>query len=79
MKEETFTSRTDLIRVDQCYHRFHLICLYRDWFMKRHNDKDEFENTISYKLPEKKKCPICRRLVTKEEIKYIMDLHKKNP
>lgn len=32
---EKFTEREDLVRIDTCYHRFHLICLYRDWYMKR--------------------------------------------
>ena len=79
LETETFTGRTDLIRVDQCYHRFHLICLHRDWFMSRHTDKDEYGNVISYKLPEEKRCPICQRTVNKEEILYIADLMKKNP
>ena len=42
LAEEKFTDRADLVRVDQCFHRFHLLCLYRDWFMERHKEKDEF-------------------------------------
>ena len=30
---ERFTDRHDLIRIDECFHRFHLLCVYRDWFM----------------------------------------------
>jgi hypothetical protein len=30
-----FTDRADLVRIGHCFHRFHLICVYRDWFMER--------------------------------------------
>jgi hypothetical protein len=42
ISEDRFTDRADLVRIDQCYHRFHLICVYRDWFMERVKEKDEF-------------------------------------
>ena len=66
-----FTDRADCVRVDECFHRFHLICLYRDWFMKRRSEKDDYGNQIDYKTPENKRCPICRREVLKNEISYL--------
>jgi len=62
-ENQLFTDRPDLIRVDLCYHRFHLLCVYRDWYMARKDEKDSFGGLIHYDLPEIKKCPICRREV----------------
>lgn len=73
LAEEKFTDRIDLVRVGECFHRFHLICLYRDWFMTRVREKDEFGCEIEYKMPKQKRCPICRRHVTKEELDYIKE------
>jgi hypothetical protein len=39
-KTDVFTDRVDLTRVDECYHKYHLICLWRFWFMPRHKEKD---------------------------------------
>ncbi len=69
--EAKFTDREDLVRIGTCYHRFHLICLHRDWFMPRAPEQDQFGCMIQYKVPETKKCPICRRLVDQEEIQYV--------
>ena len=60
LETETFTDRGDLVRIDGCFHRFHLLCVYRDWFMQRKSEKDEFGNVLEFELPENKKCPICR-------------------
>jgi len=65
-----FSDRVDLIRIDQCFHRFHLMCTHRYWFMPRHSHKDEFGGVVNYELPEEKSCPICRRLVDNAEIEY---------
>jgi hypothetical protein len=70
---QKFTDRADFVRVDECFHRFHLICLYRDWFMTRRKEKDEFGGVVEYKPPESKRCPICRREVHKSEITYLRD------
>lgn len=77
--EEKFTERDDLVRIDTCYHRFHLICLYRDWFMPRKPEKDNFGGVVEYHLPEVKKCPICRRVVEEAEVDYIVQLAKAHP
>jgi rubrerythrin len=69
--EGCFTERVDLIRIDSCFHRFHLICVHRDWFMQRRPEKDDYGGTIEYKTPEIKRCPICRREVASAEITYI--------
>ncbi|CDW71736.1 e3 ubiquitin-protein ligase rnf25 [Stylonychia lemnae] len=76
---EKFTDRVDLVRVDQCFHRFHLICLYRDWYMTRVKEKDEFGCEIEYKPYEHKRCPICRRHVSQQELDYIKTLFSKHP
>jgi hypothetical protein len=70
-KTESFTERFDLIRIDQCFHRFHLICVHRDWFMERAKEKDQYGDVISHSIPECKRCPICRRKVDAEEIDYV--------
>jgi len=41
--------------------------------MQRKLEKDEFGCDIQYKMPSKKRCPICRRLVDKEEMDYIKE------
>lgn len=68
-----------MVRIDTCYHRFHLICLYRDWFMPRKTEQDQYGCAIEYKLPEVKKCPICRRDVDAEEIQYIKEKMQEHP
>jgi hypothetical protein len=70
-EDDRFTDRADLVRIDECFHRFHLICVYRDWFMERFKEKDEFGCELSYKISKHKKCPICRRQVTADEMSYI--------
>ncbi len=47
------------IRIEYCFHRFHLLCVYRDWFMTRHVDKDEFGGDVIFEVPEVKRCPVC--------------------
>lgn len=74
-----FSDRPDLCRVDECFHRYHLKCLYRDWFMTRIIEKDEFGCEIVFKMPKKKRCPTCRRQVTPTEITYIQNQYKKHP
>lgn len=46
-----FSERQDLVRVDECFHKYHLKCLYRDWFMPRKVEKDEFGCDIVHKIP----------------------------
>ena len=76
---EKFTERVDLVKIDHCLHRFHLICVHRDWFMPRFKEKDQFGGDIEYKLPDTKRCPICRREVAQEEIDYIQEEFKSHP
>lgn len=78
-EDEKFTERDDLVRIDVCYHRFHVLCLHRDWFMQRQSEKDKFGNTIEFKVPNVKRCPICRRDVEDQEIKHILELFKSHP
>lgn len=49
---EKFSDRQDLVRVDVCFHKFHLKCLYRDWFMERKVEKDEFGGDVVYKMSD---------------------------
>ena len=76
---EKFSDRQDLVRVDACFHKYHLKCLYRDWFMQRKIEKDEFGCEIIYKIPKDKKCPTCRRVVNHSEIDYIKIQYSKHP
>lgn len=76
---QLFTERVDLVKIDHCLHRFHLICVHRDWFMPRFKEQDQFGGVVEYKIPETKRCPICRREVGKEEIEYIQDEFKSHP
>lgn len=78
-EDEKFTERPDLVRIDVCYHRFRLMCLYRDWFMPRKSETDQFGCVLEYKLPDEKRCPICRRLVDAEEVEYIRKLAEEHP
>jgi len=78
LETQTFTDRIDLVRIDNCFHRFHTLCVYRDWFMKRATDKDEFGNVISYDLPDVKRCPVCRNEATEEDIAHIRETVEAN-
>ena len=77
--EDKFSERQDLVRIDECYHRFHLICLHRDWFMPRTPATDDFGDQIEYKLPELKRCPICRRECNQDEVQFVQKLADANP
>lgn len=78
-ENQGFSERFDLVRIGKCYHRFHLICVYRDWFMERRKEKDNFGGVIEYSLPDVKKCPICRREVEQSEIEYISNCFHQHP
>jgi hypothetical protein len=41
-----FTGRPDLVRIDGCFHRFHLVCVHREWFMERHVEINEFGGKV---------------------------------
>jgi hypothetical protein len=71
LMKQTFTDRSDLVRIDQCFHRFHLICVFREWFMDRKIETDEFGCKIVYPVPEQKRCPICRNEVSIEDLEDI--------
>ena len=60
-----------MTRIGECYHRFHSICLYRDMFMKRHIEKDEFGGIIEFKIHTIKKCPICRSVISLTDVEYV--------
>jgi hypothetical protein len=76
---QKFTDRYDLVRIDSCFHRFHLLCVARDWFLIRRIEKDQFGCDVEFKLQDSKKCPICRREVEKLEINYIKEQMKIHP
>ena len=77
--DQSFTDRQDLARIGGCYHRFHLICLWRYWFMPRHKDKDKYGDVIEYKLPEVKRCPVCRKEDSEAEINFIQKAYDQHP
>lgn len=76
---QCFTDRVDLVRIDQCYHRFHMICVHRDWFMPRQSYKDSYGDVTKYEIPEEKRCPICRREVDEQEVKYVSEQKSAHP
>lgn len=78
-QEASFVERPELVRIDECYHRFHLVCLYRDWFMQRKDEKDEHGGVIEFKLSESKKCPICRRVIDMQDIANLKATYDANP
>ena len=41
--------------------------------MRRVTERDEFGCEVEYKVPDVKKCPICRRVVEQSEIDYIKE------
>ena len=47
--------------------------------MKRHVEKDEFGGAIIYKLEAVKKCPICRKKVSEEDVDHIQKNYAENP
>ena len=73
LQTQTFTDRVDLVRIDNCFHRFHILCVYRDWFMERATETDEFGGIVSYDLPEVKKCPVCRGDAPEHDIEHIRE------
>lgn len=54
-------------------------CLYREWFMTRKVEKDEFGCDIEFKVHKKKRCPTCRRIVMVGFLDYIGEMYKKHP
>ena len=76
--DEKFTERADLVRIDKCFHRFHTLCLWRDWFMPRKPDTDSYGQAIEYSLSEVKRCPVCRRECSEEEVQYLVKTYEAN-
>jgi hypothetical protein len=68
--EKSFFERTDLYRINNCYHRFHSHCLYRYWFVELEEEIDKYGLKITFKLPEVKLCPVCRREVRNNKINH---------
>lgn len=76
---KNFSDRVDLIRIDQCFHRFHLVCTHRYWFMPRFSEKDDYGGAIEYPLPKEKSCPICRRVCDQNEVQYTQKQYVEHP
>ena len=68
-----------LVRVDTCIQIYHNKCLYRDWFMQRKIEMDEFSCEIIYKITKDRKYPTCRWVVNHSEINYIKAQYSKRP
>jgi hypothetical protein len=77
-EDVTFLDRKDLIRIDSCYHRFHLLCVYRDWFRERHVEKDEFGGDLITKVPEVKRCAICRSVADDTDVDLVKEMYASN-
>ena len=41
-----FLERKDLVKINVCYHRYHLYCLYHTWFDSLSDDLDNKGNVI---------------------------------
>ena len=50
--EDSFTDSGGLIAITDCLHRFHLICLYHDWFIPRSSEIGKFGDKIRPKMKE---------------------------
>ena len=60
----SFLERSDLVKINKCYHRFHLFCLCHFWFDQLEDDFDDKGNVMFEYIPPKDKlCPVCRREV----------------
>ena len=71
----TFCDRKDLIRIDQCFHRFHLLCVFRDWFKSRHVEKDEFGGDLIFEIPEVKRCAICGSVAGEDDVQHVQEMY----
>lgn len=78
LETQTFTDRLDLVRIDGCFHRFRILCVYRDWFMTRATETDEFGVVTHFDLPDTKMCPVCRKVVPDEEVQRIKETVESN-
>ena len=47
--------------------------------MPRVPAKDEFGDLIEYSLPELKRCPVCRRECSADEVEFLKNLVTANP
>lgn len=47
--------------------------------MTRAKERDEFGCDVEYKIPDSKRCPVCRREVEQIEIDYVKGCLKKHP
>jgi len=43
--------------------------------MLRHVDKDEFGGDMIYKVPAIARCPICRSIVSEEDVMHVRDTY----
>ena len=50
-EDDSFTNRNDLYWLDNCLHRYHLICLYHDFFILWSPDVDKYGNEEWKALP----------------------------
>ena len=46
---------------------------------KENLQEDEFGDLIEYSLPELKRCPVCRRECSVDEVEFLKDLVTANP
>lgn len=69
----SFLERSDLVKINLCYHRFHLFCLCHSWFDQLEDDFDDKGNVLfEYAPPKDKLCPVCRREVSPALIRWIL-------
>lgn len=47
--------------------------------MPRQSYKDSYGDVTKYEIPEEKRCPICRREVDEQEVKYVSEQKSAHP
>ena len=68
-----------LVSLDGCFHRFHLLCIHRYWFMERQNEEDSYGIEIKYDLPTEHQCALCRTTVEPEQVSQVKKAMAEQP
>lgn len=68
---EGSTDSSHLVSLDGCFHRFHLLCVHRHWFMERQAEEDSYGLKIEYHLPSEHNCALCLHPVDSVQVSKI--------
>ena len=64
-------SSSNMVILDGCLHRFHLLCVHRFWFMERKAEEDSYGLKIEFDLPTEHECALCRHPVPPSQVTKI--------